>query len=118
MQQTLSVSEQANLLKTLKARFEKHENRHPGVQWKDVQARIEQYPEKLRSLNAMEATGGEPDVVGFDSGSGVYTFYDCAAESPKGRRNICYDREALEARKKTRRKTMPWIWRGRWALIF
>jgi hypothetical protein len=87
------------LLKTLKTRFEKNMNRHPGLEWARVQTRLEADPEKLRSLEAMEETGGEPDVVGHDEGTGEYTFYDCAAESPKGRRSLCYDREALQARK-------------------
>lgn len=87
------------LLKTLKTRFEKNMNRHPGLEWARVQARLEADPAKLRSLDAMEQTGGEPDVVGHDGVRGEYTFHDCSAESPKGRRSLCYDREALEARK-------------------
>jgi hypothetical protein len=87
------------LLHTLKARFEQHPNRHPGIAWADVQARLEANPEKLASLHEMEHTGGEPDVVGQDAQTGEYLFVDCSAESPKGRRSICYDREALEARK-------------------
>jgi hypothetical protein len=87
------------LLKTLKDRFEKHRERHEGVDWRDVQARLEANPEKLRSLGEMERTGGEPDVVGRDEKTGEYIFCDCSAESPKGRRSACYDREAQESRK-------------------
>src|ERR1044071_8948071 len=90
----LSAGQRQELLTTLKARFEKNMNRHKGVDWARVQARLEASPEKLWSLNEMETTGGEPDVVAFDKKTGEYTFYDCAAESPKGRRSICYDREA------------------------
>lgn len=102
--QELSIIQCEALLETLKARFEKNENRHQGFVWDRVQARLESSPEKLWSLNEMEVTGGEPDVVGFDSHSGAYIFYDCSAESPKGRRSICYDRKALEARKEHRPK--------------
>lgn len=87
------------LLRTLKARFEKNIHRHPGLDWADVQARLEARPEKLWSLHEMERTGGEPDVVGFDRETGEYIFYDCAPESPKGRRSLCYDPAALESRK-------------------
>lgn len=96
---TLSVEERDALLETLKARFEKHMKRHQGLAWEDVQARLQAHPEKLWSLHEMERTGGEPDVVGRDSKTGEYVFYDCAEESPQGRRSICYDHEALEARK-------------------
>ena len=95
----LSAQDREELLKTLKARFEKNMNRHKGLEWTKVQAKLEANPEKLWSLNEMESTGGEPDVVGFDKKTGAYTFFDCSAESPKGRRSLCYDREALEARK-------------------
>src|SRR5687768_12988134 len=98
-QQQLPPEERGALLRTLKARFEKHMNRHQGLQWTAVQARLEANPEKLWSLHEMEQTGGEPDVVGHDKQTGEYIFYDCSAESPKGRRSLCYDREALEARK-------------------
>src|SRR6476620_6675885 len=87
------------LLTALKARFEKNMNRHEGLEWSKVQAKLEANTEKLRSLNEMERTGGEPDVVGHDKKTGEYIFYDCSAESPKGRRSTCYDREALESRK-------------------
>lgn len=87
------------LLSLLKARFEKNMNRHPGLTWSDIQAKLEAKPEKLWSLSEMENTGGEPDVVGQDHQSGEYIFCDCAAETPKGRRSFCYDREALESRK-------------------
>ncbi len=95
----LRSGERAALLNTLKARFEKHMNRHHGLQWPAVLARLEANPERLWSLQEMERTGGEPDVVGHDKKTGEYVFYDCSAESPKGRRSVCYDREALEARK-------------------
>ncbi len=88
-----------DLLRVLKARFEKNMNRHKGLEWAKVQAKLEANTESLWSLNEMERTGGEPDVVGHDEKTGEYIFYDCSAESPKGRRNVCYDREALESRK-------------------
>ena len=87
------------LLKILKARFEKNMNRHESLEWTKVQARLEANAEKLASLDQMEETGGEPDVVGHDVKTGEYIFYDCSAESPKGRRSLCYDGEALESRK-------------------
>jgi hypothetical protein len=96
----LSTEESAELLKILKSRFEKNMNRHKGLEWAKVQAKLETKIEKLWSLNEMEKTGGEPDVVGYDQKTGEYIFYDCSAESPKDRRNLCYDDEALEARKK------------------
>ena len=95
----LSSEQQKELLKTLKARFEKNMNRHKGLDWAKVQARLEANTEKLYSVNEMEITGGEPDVVGYDKKSGEYIFYDCSAESPKDRRSLCYDHEALEKRK-------------------
>src|SRR5918996_1354231 len=95
----LSSAQREELLKTLKARFEKNMNRHKGLEWTKVQVRLEADTTKLWSLNEMENTGGEPDVVGYDKKTGEYIFYDCSAESPKGRRSICYDREALESRK-------------------
>lgn len=87
------------LLKTLKARFEKNMNRHDGLSWAAVEAKLAVHPGKLASLNAMESTGGEPDVVGYDQKAGEYIFYDCSPESPGGRRSLCYDGEALESRK-------------------
>ncbi|MCS0670184.1 DUF4256 domain-containing protein [Cytobacillus firmus] len=96
----LSPEQRKALLETLKARFEKNMHRHEGVEWADVEAKLEANPDKLWSLNEMEATEGEPDVVRHDQETGEYIFYDCSAESPKGRRSVCYDREALEARKK------------------
>lgn len=87
------------LLGTLKARFEKHMKRHKGLEWAELEAKLKASPTKLWSLNEMERTGGEPDVVGYDKKSGAFIFYDCSAESPKGRRSVCYDREALESRK-------------------
>jgi len=95
----LSTEQREVLLRALKARFEKNMRRHEGLEWAKVQAKLEADPEKLWSLNEMERTGGEPDVVGHDKKTGEYSFYDCSAESPGGRRNVCYDREALEARK-------------------
>ena len=95
----LSTKQHEELLKTLKTRFEKNMNRHKGIEWAKVQARLEANNEKFYSVNEMEITGGEPDVVGQDKKTGEYIFYDCSAESPKGRRSICYDHEALEARK-------------------
>jgi hypothetical protein len=97
--QQLTVEQREELLKALKVRFEQNMNRHQGFEWANVQAKLETNPEKLRSLNEMERTGGEPDVVGFDKKTGHYIFYDCSAESPKGRRSLCYDGEALESRK-------------------
>jgi hypothetical protein len=95
----LSPEQRKELLRALKARFEKNMNRHKGLGWDKVQAKLEANAEKLWSLNEMERTGGEPDVVGHDKKTGEYIFYDCSAESPKGRRSVCYDREALESRK-------------------
>ena len=100
----LSPKQREALLKTLKARFEKNPNRHQGLEWAKVQARLEAHTEKLWSLNEMERTGGEPDVVGQDKKSGEYVFYDCSAESPKGRTSLCYDRAALNSRKKFKPK--------------
>ena len=102
--QQLPPEQRGALLRTLKARFENNMNRHHGLQWTAVQARLEANPEKLWSLHEMERTGGEPDVVGHDKKTGEYVFYDCSAESPKGRRSVCYDREALEARKEHKPK--------------
>jgi len=100
----LSAQQRDELLAALKARFEKNMGRHKGLEWAKVQAKLETNPEKLWSLNEMERTGGEPDVVGFDKKTGEYTFYDCSAESPRDRRSICYDRDALEARKENKPK--------------
>jgi len=95
----LSPEQREELLKTVKARFEKNMNRHEGLAWTEVQAKVVANTEKLWSLNEMERTGGEPDVVGYDKKTGEYIFYDCSAESPMSRRNVCYDRKALESRK-------------------
>jgi Protein of unknown function (DUF4256) len=95
----LSPEQCEQLLRALKARFEKNMNRHKGLEWAQVQAKLEANTEKLWSLSEMEITGGEPDVVGHDKKTAEYIFYDCSAESPKGRRSFCYDREALESRK-------------------
>jgi len=99
MKKKLSSEQQKELLKTLQTRFDKNMKRHKGIEWSKVQARLEANPDKLWSLNAMEETGGEPDVVGQDKKAGEYIFYDCSAESPKDRRSLCYDHEALEKRK-------------------
>jgi hypothetical protein len=96
----LAATQREELLEVLKARFEKNMKRHPGLEWAAVQAKLEADPEKLWSLSEMERTGGEPDVVGYDEPANQYIFYDCSAESPAGRRSVCYDREALETRKK------------------
>ena len=96
----LSLEQQEELLGTLKARFSKNMKRHKGIEWDQVQAKLEANAEKLWSLNEMERTSGEPDVVGHDQETGEYIFYDCSAESPEGRRSVCYDRAALESRKK------------------
>jgi len=95
----MNAEQRAELLQTLKARFDKHPKRHQGIAWPDVLRRLEASPDKLRSLHQMEATGGEPDVVGHDPKTGGFTFCDCAAESPAGRRSVCYDRQGLESRK-------------------
>ena len=100
----LSQEQREDLLRILRARFEKNMNRHKGLQWAKVQAKLEAHTEKLWSLNEMERTGGEPDVIGHDKKTGEYIFYDCSAESPKGRRSLCYDRQALEARKEFKPK--------------
>jgi hypothetical protein len=101
---TLSPKEREELLKALKARFEKNMNRHKGLEWAKVQARLEENTEKLWSLNEMEKTGGEPDVIGHDKKTAEYIFYDCSEESPKDRRSICYDRAALDSRKEHKPK--------------
>jgi hypothetical protein len=101
----LSPEKREELLGTLKARFEKYMNRHEGLEWAKVQTKLEANTKKLWSLNEMEITGGEPDVVGFDIKTGEYIFYDCSEESPKGRRSLCYDQEALESRKENRPKS-------------
>lgn len=100
----LSSREKQELLSTLKTRFEKNRSRHKGMEWAKVQAKLETTSEKLWSLSEMEKTGGEPDVVDYDKKTGEYIFYDCAAESPAGRRSFCYDREALNARKENKPK--------------
>ena len=104
MKKKLSASESEELLKILKDRFEKNANRHQGLEWNKVLTKLEANPEKLWSLNEMEQTGGEPDVVNYDKNTDEYTFYDCSAESPKGRRSLCYDRQALDARKENKPK--------------
>ncbi|XDD48977.1 DUF4256 domain-containing protein [Leptospira sp. WS92.C1] len=101
---TLSPEQIDALFDVLKARFEKNKNRHKGLEWDKIQTKLKTNPEKLWSLHKMEETGGEPDVVGYDKKTGEYIFYDCSAESPKGRRSICYDREALDSRKEHKPK--------------
>ncbi len=98
----MTTPDRDTLLQTLKSRFERHRHRHEGIAWADVQARLARSPGALRSLSAMEATGGEPDVIGHDGATGRVAFCDCSAESPAGRRSLCYDREALDARKEHR----------------
>ena len=100
----LPAKQSEELLRVLKGRFEKNVNRHKGIEWAKVQARLEADSEKLFSLSEMERTGGEPDVVSHDKKSGEYIFYDCSAQSPNGRRSVCYDREALESRKEHKPK--------------
>ena len=104
MKKELSSKQREELFKTLKVRFEKNMTRHKGIEWEKVQAKLETHTEKLWSLNEMEKSGGEPDVVGHDKKTGEYIFYDCSAESPRGRRNFCYDGEALESRKEHKPK--------------
>ena len=98
----MNAKQRDDLFGILKVRFEKNMNRHKGLDWSKVRAKLEANPEKLRSLNDMEKTGGEPDVVSYDDKTGEYIFYDCSAESPKGRRSVCYDREGQESRKEHR----------------
>lgn len=100
----MKKQEQESLIQTLKTRFEQNSNRHPDILWAGVQARLESNPNALKSLQAMEATGGEPDVIGLDPKTGTVTFCDCAKESPTGRRSLCYDRAALDARKENKPK--------------
>src|SRR5689334_8482227 len=100
----LSPAQRETLLTTLKTRFEENMQRHKGLAWAKVETKLKAHPEKLRSLNEMEQTGGETDVVGFNKQTGEYLFYDCSAESPNGRRSLCYDREALVARKENKPK--------------
>jgi hypothetical protein len=104
LKKILSPKQSEQLLKTLKVRFEKNKNRHKGIDWTKLQAKLEKSNQKLWSLNEMERTGGEPDVASLDKKTGEYIFYDCSAESPNGRRSLCYDREALESRKEHKPK--------------
>src|SRR5712672_2687860 len=101
---TITKRQSEEILTVLKARFEKNMDRHKGLEWAKVQAKLEANAAKLWSLHEMERTGGEPDVVGHDKKTGEYIFYDCSAESPKGRRSVCYDREALDSRKENKPK--------------
>ena len=108
---TLSKEQRETLLQTLQDRFEKNGNRHKGLAWSDVQARLARKTRALWALSEMERTGGEPDVIGRDGETGEYIFCDCSAESPEGRRNVCYDREGQKKREK---EGLPvWIWRRR-----
>ncbi len=102
MRKELSIPEQQELLNKLKTRFEKNRNRHKNIEWANVQAKLDVNPEKCWSLNEMERTGGEPDVVGYDKKTDEYIFYDCSAESPKGRRSFCYDEDSLKSRKENK----------------
>src|SRR3954462_11161715 len=101
----LSPKQREELLTTLKSRFEKNMNRHKGLEWTKVQAKLESNPEKLWSLNEMERTGGEPDIVGQDKKTGEYIFFDCSEQTPAGRVSLCYDREALDSRKEHKPKS-------------
>jgi hypothetical protein len=101
----LTVKQRDSLLKTLSARFAAHMDRHAALEWAAVEARLEAKSAALRSINDMEESGGEPDVVGFDKATGEFIFMDCSAQSPKGRRSVCYDREALDARKEHKPKS-------------
>jgi hypothetical protein len=103
-EKTLAPDQAKNLIGILESRFEKNMRRHEGVEWAKLQAKLEANPEKLRSLNGMEETGGEPDVVAFDKQAGEYVFFDCSAETPKGRRSVCFDPEARESRKEHKPK--------------
>ncbi len=114
----LPPKQHEELLSALKARFEKNMNRHKGLAWAQVQAKLEADAEKLWSLSEMERTGGEPDVVGHDKKTGEYIFYDCSPESPQGRRSLCYDREALESRKEHKPKNSAVEWQRPWASSF
>jgi hypothetical protein len=105
LKKELSPDQREELLRAVKARFENNMNRHTGLEWAKIQTKLEANPAKLWSLHEMERTGGEPDVVGHDTKTGEYIFYDCSPETPKGRRNVCYDREAQEARKSAKPKT-------------
>ncbi|MEN9825725.1 MAG: hypothetical protein RI953_1470 [Pseudomonadota bacterium] len=102
---TLSAENKKSLMLALRQRFETNMNRHMGLRWKDIEERLESQPEKVWSLSQMESSGGEPDVVGLDSKSGEFIFFDCSAESPSGRRSLCYDRSALDARKENKPKS-------------
>lgn len=104
MSKLISQEQSDDLLKILKARFEKNMNRHEGLEWSNVKVKLENNPEKIWSLSEMERTGGEPDIVGQDTKTGEYLFVDCSADTPVGRRNICYDHQALESRKKFKPK--------------
>jgi hypothetical protein len=101
----MKASEREQLVEVLKARFEKNMKRHKGLEWSKIQAKLEAAPKKLESLNQMETTGGEPDVVAYDKKTGAYVFYDCSAQTPQGRRSLCYDGDALRSRKEHKPKS-------------
>ena len=105
LEKELSAKQRDNLLKILETRFEKNMNRHKGIEWAKIASKLKANPAKLWSLNEMERTGGEPDVIGYDKKTDKYFFYDCSVQSPTGRRNVCYDREALESRKANKPET-------------
>ena len=107
--------ERDGLLRSLEARFARNMQRHPGIAWADVQAKLEGNPGGAEVAARMDSTGGEPDVIGRDNALGVYTFCDCSAESPVGRRSVCYDREALDLGRSTSRRAARWRWHPRWA---
>ena len=113
-----SPEQREELLRALRARFEKNMDRHKGLEWAKVKAKLEAKTEKLWSLSEMERTGGEPDVVGHDTKTGEYIFFDCSAESPNGSRSVCYDRKGQESRKEHKPKITLSIWQRPWALSF
>lgn len=118
MPNKMTASQQKELLAILQTRFIKNIHRHKDLDWKKVQAKLKAQPNKLWSLQAMEQTGGEPDVIAYDKKTDSYLFVDCSAESPTGRRSVCYDREGLESRKEHALRMLRWTWPKKWALIY
>jgi hypothetical protein len=114
MKKTLSIKQSDELIDTLKIRFEKNMNRHKGLEWAKVKAKLDKDPGKLWTLNEMERTGGEPDVVGYDKKSGEYIYYDCSEESPNGRRSLCLILKPGRRGKNTNQKEALWEWRKKW----
>lgn len=114
----MTIQEQEALIETLKERFEQNRHRHEMIEWTKVQEKLEANPDKIKVLQKMEETGGEPDVIRYDSVADVYIFYDCSRESPKGRRSVCYDQKALESRKSTNQKIAQSIWLLKWELNY